>query len=107
MGKLKKYYIVFIVAVLMVFNMTNVYATEIDANKELDIKNDNIMYGDVNLDGKVNGKDATRLMKYLKGQVKLSASEKKNANVFLDGKIDSADTDILMKYLAEWDIEFI
>ena len=104
MEKIRKYYIIFIIAFVVLFNMTNVYAAETNYNTESDIKNDNIMYGDVNLDGKIDSRDATRLMRYIKGEIKLTASEKKNADVFLDGKINSADTDILMKYLAGYEI---
>ena len=61
-----------------------------------------ILYGDVNGDGKVNGKDATRLIQYLAGwDVKIDQS---TADVNGDGKVNGKDATRLMQYLAGWDV---
>ena len=62
----------------------------------------NKMIGDVNGDGKINGKDATLLMKYLaEWDVTI---DKSTSDVNKDGKINGKDATLLMKYLAEWDV---
>lgn len=58
--------------------------------------------GDPNGDGKVNGKDATRLMQYLAGwDVEIDQSA---ADVNGDGKVNGKDATRLMQYLAGWDV---
>ena len=63
----------------------------------------NILYGDVNGDGKVNGKDATRLLQYLAHwdnlEIDLDASD-----VNGDGKVNGKDATRLLQYLAHWDV---
>ncbi len=61
-----------------------------------------ICYGDANGDGKVNGKDATRLMQYLAGwDVEIDQSA---ADVNGDSKVNGKDATRLMQYLAGWDV---
>lgn len=66
----------------------------------------NVQHGDINGDGEVNGKDVTRLQKYLadKENNKLDDQELANADVNEDGIVDDKDVDALMKYIAGWDI---
>lgn len=60
------------------------------------------LFGDINGDGKVNGKDATRLMQYLAGwDVEIDQSA---ADVNGDGKINGKDATRMMQYLAGWDV---
>ena len=49
---------------------------------------------DVNSDGKINGKDATRVLQIIK------ASEYKTGDINQDGVVSQSDSDLLMKYLA-------
>lgn len=59
--------------------------------------------GDVNGDGKVNNKDATRLLQYLSGwnvEVVEVALDINN-----DGKINNKDATRLLQYLSGWDVE--
>ncbi len=60
------------------------------------------VYGDTNLDGKVNGLDGTRLARYLDGweDYNLSCQEILNADVNVDGKITDDDYNILTKHNA-------
>ena len=69
--------------------------TVIDDNAE-------ILYGDVNSDGIIDGLDATRLLQYLaEWDVEIDSAA---ADVYNDGVIDGLDVTTLLKYLAEWDV---
>lgn len=58
------------------------------------------LLGDVNNDGVINGKDDTRLMRYLSGwDVEISTIV---ADVNSDGEIDDVDVAVLRKYLARY-----
>ena len=60
------------------------------------------IYGDVNGDGKIDGRDATRLLQVLaQWNVKY---EEPACDVNGDGKIDGRDATRLLQYLAEWDV---
>ena len=61
-----------------------------------------IIYGDVNSDGKVNIEDQTKLSRYIAGVsgYSLNETEKKAADVNLDGKISIEDKTVLQKYFA-------
>ena len=59
--------------------------------------------GDVNGDGKVNNKDATRLQKYLKGD-EVEVVEF-NLDVNGDGKVNNKDLTRLQRYLKTGDME--
>lgn len=59
--------------------------------------------GDVNGDGKVNNKDATRLMQYLSAWEVFVNEPCLDTNG--DGKVNNKDATRLMQYLASWDVE--
>mgnify|MGYP002420787887 FL=1 len=67
----------------------------------------NIVYGDVNGDGKVNGRDAVKLSKYLaaydESTGESSVTVSPGADVNGDGKINGRDLVKLRKYLANYD----
>ena len=59
--------------------------------------------GDINGDGKVNNRDAARLMQYLAGwDVDYVAAA---LDVNDDGKVNNRDAARLLQYLAGWDVE--
>ena len=61
-----------------------------------------VLFGDVNSDGKVNGKDSILLAQYLaewEVQINLNA-----ADVNGDGRVNGKDSILLAQYLAEWDV---
>ena len=60
---------------------------------------ENINYGDVNLDGKVDLVDAITINKYLAGQITLSEQATKNADVNADGSLGDGDSTILMQFV--------
>ena len=58
--------------------------------------------GDVNGDGKVNGKDGVLLAQYLaEWDVTINVDA---ADVNGDGKVNGKDGVLLAQYLAEWDV---
>ena len=58
-----------------------------------------IIYGDVNGDGKITSDDVTLILKYSRGET--ANIDKKAADVNLDGKADVADALIIMKNIFE------
>ena len=59
--------------------------------------------GDINGDGQVNNRDATRLFQFLAGW---NVEVDKNAlDVNGDGRINNRDATLLFQYLAGWDVE--
>lgn len=58
--------------------------------------------GDVSGDGKVNNRDATRLLQYLAGWDVAAASSA--LDVTGDGKVNNRDATRLLQYLAGWDV---
>ena len=63
----------------------------------------NVLYGDSNVDGKVNIADVVCLNQYLVDNAKydLSAQGKINAEVNLDGKLTAADSTSIIKSLVK------
>lgn len=57
------------------------------------------LYGDTNLDGEINVKDATRIQKYLVNLLTLSDTEKISADVNGDDDIDIMDAVLIQKHL--------
>ena len=76
--------------------------TKITENIVLYAKFVKIQYGDVNGDGVVNGKDVTRIRRYLVGWEMPEDTNIGNADVNADGKINEADVALLRKYIAGW-----
>ena len=59
--------------------------------------------GDINGDGKVNNKDASRLFQYLSGwDVEVDMSR---LDINGDGKVNNKDASRLFQYLSGWDVE--
>ncbi len=96
--------------------MTEEIKEDIDENqKENDLNNNsgtsgsdqNIHFGDVDLDGEVTDWDEIYLTRYLNNWdgYDLNQSAKLNADVNNDGIITQEDVEILKKYLAGWNIE--
>jgi uncharacterized repeat protein (TIGR02543 family) len=63
-----------------------------------------IMYGDVNGDGRITAADATMLLQYLAEWDLGDSINLANADVNGDGRITAADATLLLQYLAEWDV---
>ena len=61
------------------------------------------MYGDLNLDGKINAPDATLLAQYIAGNRSLSDQALLNADVDADGEVTPRDSMILARHLAGWE----
>ena len=63
---------------------------------------DDILYGDANDDGVIDGLDATLLLQYLaEWDIELNIDA---ADVNADGIVDGLDATLLLQYLAEWDV---
>lgn len=63
-----------------------------------------LLYGDVNVDGKIDLKDDLMLKKYLEGQSQ-EDFQIKNADTDGNNVVDEVDLQVLRKYLAEWDMK--
>jgi len=59
--------------------------------------------GDINGDGKVNNRDAARLLQYLAGWDVEVVEEALDANG--DDKVNNRDAARILQYLAGWDVE--
>ena len=81
------------------FDFENSKATE---NIVLYAKFTDIQYGDVNGDGVVDGKDVTRIRRYLAGWEMPEDTNIRNADVNGDGKVTEADFVLLRKYVGGW-----
>ena len=62
-------------------------------------------YGDVDLKGGINVKDATLIQKYLANIVTLEKHPLKQADVNSDGKVNIKDATVIQKYCAKIDVE--
>ncbi len=60
------------------------------------------MYGDVNLDGKVNAMDATLVARSAVGTYTLSEAGKLNADVNGDGRINAMDATLIARYAVKY-----
>ena len=56
---------------------------------------DYVFYGDVNEDGKVNNRDAAKILSYMNGITILTNQQLKNADVNEDGKVDKVDYQLI------------
>lgn len=64
-----------------------------------------ILYGDVNLDGKVNGADIILLSRYLaRWNLSFSSNQLHAMDVNADGSINGADIILFARYLAKWNV---
>jgi hypothetical protein len=60
-----------------------------------------VLYGDVNVDGKVRINDVVMLSRKTAGTIEVSPQGLKNADCNKDGKQDAKDITLIMKYLAK------
>ncbi|MGN0517377.1 MAG: RICIN domain-containing protein [Acutalibacteraceae bacterium] len=67
---------------------------------------DEVLYGDVDGDGRVSIIDATLIQKYCAGTISLTLDQKKRADVDFNGKITENDATLIQKYLADIITEF-
>ena len=68
--------------------------------ERLGLNIENRPYGDVNLDGVIDIKDATAIQKHIAGFDLLSGDGLKNADVDLNGEVDVNDVTLIRKYVA-------
>lgn len=71
---------------------------------ETELKEQSIIYGDINGDGDVNSKDAVVLKKHLAGYEGLTF-DSEAADMNRDNKVDSKDAVRLLRYLAGYDVK--
>ena len=60
----------------------------------------NVTYGDINGDGKINGKDITLLRRHITGGFDLSSFDQEAADVNHDGKINGKDITLIRRYIT-------
>ena len=73
------------------------------ASGEVIPKLDNHIPGDINMDGKVNNKDLTRLFQFLSDwEVEVDTNA---IDVNGDGKVNNKDLTRLFQYLSDWEVE--
>ena len=101
----------FVMAVLSVMTMFIFAASasetgdiEIPADTILDNNGNRVFYGDVLIDGEINGKDGVLLSQYLAGwtSANLEDASLKAADVYHDKVVDGKDAVLLAQYLAGW-----
>ena len=63
-----------------------------------------VVYGDVNGDGRITASDVTMLLQYLAEWDVGDSINLANADVNGDGRITASDVTLLLQYLAEWDV---
>ncbi len=88
---------------LLLFGLNSKVNANTNENDDITIEVHTVLYGDVNLDSKVNIKDVTYLQRYLSPDFEeygLNFEAKANADVNLDNIINQSDIDILQKYIA-------
>ena len=59
-----------------------------------------IVYGDYNNDGKINGKDLTLIRRYISGGFDLSGYDAAAADVNLDGKVNGKDLTLIRRFIS-------
>ncbi len=60
-----------------------------------------ILLGDVNRDGKVNGTDTNLIFRYVCGLEDFTEEEMKAADVNRDGKVNGTDTNLVFRYVSD------
>ena len=64
-------------------------------------KDDNVLYGDVNLDGSVSLIDVVFLNKFIAGAITLNENQEANAACCDDSSLNTLDVTALLKYVVE------
>ena len=59
-----------------------------------------LLYGDVNLDGRVDITDAVLINKAIAGAVELSVNQRHNSDVYADGELTTSDATTLLQFLV-------
>ena len=67
---------------------------------ETDEKTEDILLGDVNSDGKVNGTDTNLIFRYVSGTTDFSDEQLKAADVNGDGKVNGTDTNLVFRFVS-------
>ncbi|MGN1402716.1 MAG: dockerin type I repeat-containing protein [Ruminococcus sp.] len=65
-----------------------------------EVSSDSVLYGDINLDGKISIIDAVLLNKATNGSVTLNEQARKNADCNANGELDADDAITLLKFLV-------
>lgn len=65
------------------------------------VTDDDVTYGDANLDGNVGVIDIITIQKYCSNSISLNEDALKNADVTLDGRVNMADCGTMMAYLLK------
>ncbi len=71
-------------------------------NGKIDVKDVEVLYGDINKDTKIDIRDLVILMQYLAQYTNLPEINLEAADVYKDGKIDDLDLIKLLRYIADW-----
>lgn len=115
MNKLLKYFFVFVVSIALMitpFSSINVYAENVTDYNSQTIVEDNVsvkesqsdyancLFGDVNLDGRIDISDAVLLNKAVAGAVTLTEQQVVNADVCKNDEVSLDDAIALLKFLV-------
>ena len=80
----------------------------IDAGWDITLPAEGItLYGDVDLNGKLDSADITKLSNYITGKASLNTQAKKNADFNGDGKINDTDVTLLKAYIESQSSKYI
>ncbi len=81
------------------------YNLSVEISDNCTVNDETVLYGDIDLDGKVTAKDRTYLTRYLSGWegYELYCNAMLNADLNLDKVVDLDDLSILVKHLANWE----
>ena len=60
-----------------------------------------ILYGDVDLNGKIQSRDITVIKQYLEGKTKLNNQQLRNADVNNDGTVNETDAKLIQEYVVK------
>lgn len=84
--------------------LDEVYDFNSEVNSDMTLSASWIMFGDINLDGIVDDKDADYFSKYLTHWegYELNDQAFKNADLDMDGEVNGKDYIILQRHLADW-----
>ena len=68
--------------------------------EESEIVTTDILLGDVNGDGKVNGTDTNLIFRHVSGTTELNGDQRKAADVNGDGKVNGTDTNLVFRFVS-------